>query len=60
MANMKRFGNISSGMRNRHGWRVQRQEARERILAPVKFIGGVLLLSAAILSIIIPGFLIPG
>jgi len=60
MANWKRLASQSHGKHNRHGWRVQRQDRRERIIAPIKFFGGVLLLSAVMYSFITTGFLLPG
>ena len=60
MADMKRFGNIPSGKKNKDGWRVYRQEARERLIAPAKFIGGVILLTIAMYSFMWFGFALPG
>ncbi|MEK7493912.1 MAG: hypothetical protein AAB630_02010 [Patescibacteria group bacterium] len=56
---MRRLGNSVMG-NNRDGWRVQRQEARERIIVPAKFVGGVLLFSIIAYSFIVAGFLLPG
>lgn len=60
MADIKKLGGTFHGKRNRDGWPPQRQEARERWLAPIKFIGGMVLLLAAFYSFITTGFLLPG
>lgn len=59
MADMKKLGNSVKG-RNKDGWPVQRQESRERIIVPMKYIGGVLLLSATAYFFFCTGFLLPG
>jgi len=60
MANWKRLASQSHGRQKRHGWRVQRQESRERIVAPIKFVGGTLLLTAVAYLFFTSGFLLPG
>lgn len=59
MANMQRLGNKVKG-RNKHGWRVERQEAREQFDALIYTIGRAPAFSLVILLIIFTGFLLPG
>lgn len=59
MADMKKFGNFVKG-RNKDGWRVERQITRERIIAPVKFIGGVIALAIIVIPLMWLGFALPG
>lgn len=59
MADMKRLGNKVRG-RNKDGWRVQRQEAREWLNTLIYIIGRAPAFSLVILLIIFTGFLLPG
>lgn len=60
MADIKKLGGKSHGRRNKDGWRIFRQEKRERYIAPIKFIGGVMTLAVIVIPLIWFGFALPG